>query len=89
MATTTVNYLPVHEIESWRFTPVQRRGGILQLLPGQGEDGYGDKISTDRMVRVESRWHRVYAICWSNAASHYIIKGGQKLYIRDCDFPTT
>jgi len=62
--------------------PVKRRGGILNLAPGQSEDGYGSKITTDTMVRLDNRLYRVYATCYSNVASHWIIKGGQKLHLR-------
>ena len=85
MTTTTIEY--VGQIQDWKLDPVPRRG-MMQLLPGQGPDGYGRKISTDRKIKVDDRWYRVYAICFSNAASHYIIKGGKNLYVRDCDFPT-
>ena len=63
--------------------PVKRRG-MLALSPGQNADCYGSKISTDRMVRFqgEKRLYRVYATCYSNAASHWIIRHGQTLHIR-------
>lgn len=66
--------------------PVPRRG-ILQLAPGQGADGYGDKISTDYVLRLDgdSRTYRVYAVCHSNVASFYVLKGGEKLFVRDAD----
>ena len=41
--------------------------------------GYGRKIPTDYMVKLDrgprSRWQRVYAICYSNVASHYVTAG--------------
>lgn len=54
------------------------------------EDGYGDKIPTDWqvMLRFESKWRKVYAVCFSNVASYYITVKKQDLYIRDSDFPT-
>ncbi|UOW66228.1 hypothetical protein vBAspABolek_03 [Aeromonas phage vB_AspA_Bolek] len=47
--------------------------------------GYGDKIRTDYMVQVgcAARWYRVYAMCWSNIASHYVMVKGQQLFIHD------
>jgi hypothetical protein len=50
---------------------------------GQGADGYGSKITTHRMLRFwgDSRLRRVYATCYSNAASHWIIYKGERLYI--------
>lgn len=62
--------------------PVKRRGGILQLLPGQDQFGYGSKITTDTMVRLDNRLYRVYATCYSNAASLWIVKDGKKLHLR-------
>lgn len=35
--------------------------------------GYGNKIPTRYMIRLaNNRWYRIYAKCWSNAASFYI-----------------
>ena len=47
---------------------------------GQSVEGYGRKISTDRMVKINSRFYRVYATCFSNVASYWIMKKGQKLF---------
>lgn len=44
--------------------------------------GYGRKIPTRFMVKVENRWHRVYAICFSNAASLYTVVGKKQLFIK-------
>jgi hypothetical protein len=62
--------------------PVQR--GKMQLLPGQGQDGYGEKITTDIMLKFsgDTRELRVYATCFSNAASHWIVYKGTKLWLR-------
>ena len=53
------------------------------MLPGQGVDGYGKKIATDRMVRYhgETLKYRVYATCYSNCASHWIVRKGVKLHL--------
>ena len=59
---------------------------------GRHVDGYGKKIATHRMIRFDDhpRLYRVYAVCFSNLASHYIIRKGEILYIRDSDLtPTT
>lgn len=66
--------------------PVERRG-ILQIAPGQSQMGYGKKISTDRMIKLpgDHRLRRVYAICYSNAASHYILKGGELYFLHGYD----
>ena len=39
---------------------------------GQTQSGYGSKLPTPYEVRRNGRWQRVYAICYSNAATHYI-----------------
>lgn len=63
--------------------PVKRRGGILGLLPGQSEDGYGKKITTDKKVQLpDGKTYRVYATCFSNVASHWIMKDKKVLYLR-------
>jgi len=62
----------------------QRQVGWQTLAPGQGEDGYGKKITTDIMLRFNShrRMYRVYCICFSNAGSNYITYKGQTLYLK-------
>lgn len=69
------------------FTAITRpvpRYGILQLAPGKSPTGYGKRISTDYMVKFEGdhRLYRVYAVCYSNSASHYIKRGGKTLFLR-------
>lgn len=63
--------------------PVPRRG-VLQLAPGQSAEGYGRKITTDIVLkfRGDTQERRVYATCFSNAASHWIIHHGTKLWLR-------
>lgn len=64
---------------------VARHGGILQQLPGQDQLGYGAKITTDRMVVFKDEpkvRYRVYCTCYSNAGSCWIIRKGQKLWLR-------
>jgi hypothetical protein len=50
--------------------------------------GYGSKLTTRHMVKVEGKrdiWRRVYAICYSNAASFFVIIDGKRVFIRDSD----
>lgn len=56
--------------------------GVPEMLPGQGDDGYGAKITTEREVRIGSRWHRVYATCYGNSASCWIMKQGKQFHLR-------
>jgi hypothetical protein len=58
--------------------PVARSGGALNLLPGQNEEGYGSKITTDKVLELEGRTYRIYATCFGNAPSLFIMKNGRK-----------
>jgi hypothetical protein len=57
----------------------------------QTASGYGRKLTTEYMVhiptsvsgRLADRAYRVYAICFSNVASFYIIRKGMTLFLRD------
>jgi len=54
------------------------------FFPGQGEDGYGRKITTDIILIFNGeskRKYRVYATCFSNCASHWITYQGQTLHL--------
>ena len=61
-------------------TPDGMRGTWLAVehkfctIPASGAtaSGYGSKLPTSHMLRVNNRWRRVYAICYSNAATLYI-----------------
>lgn len=50
--------------------------------------GYGSKIPTRFMLSMpgEKRKRRVYAVCYSNAASFYILLKGLKVFIHDYQF---
>lgn len=48
--------------------------------------GYGSKIPTDYTVFDGKRNRRVYAICYSNCASHYVLVKGEQLFIQDYRF---
>ena len=43
--------------------------------------GYGGKITTQYMIKVydENIWRRVYASCWANASSFWIMYKGEKV----------
>lgn len=66
------------------FTKPVKRYGPHHVLPGQLASGYGSKISTDYMVQFpgERIKYRVYMVCYSNAGSCYIVRRGEKLWIR-------
>ena len=48
------------------------------LLPGQKRGlvytstGFGKKIPTDRMIKYNNRWYRIYCCIFSNAGTCYI-----------------
>jgi hypothetical protein len=48
----------------------------------QTASGYGRKLTTAWVIRRkgETRWRRVYAVCFSSAASHYVLIKGQPRY---------
>jgi hypothetical protein len=43
--------------------------------------GYGADIPTAYRIRYGTRWHRVYAMQYGNAASVYIRKAGADLFL--------
>ena len=46
-------------------------------------NGYGSKIPTSYRVKLAGRWRRVYAICYSNAATLYVVVNGKPQYLND------
>ena len=53
--------------------------------------GYGRKLTTRFVLRIQgltntpARWYRVYCVCYSNAGSHYILRGGTMVFLRDSE----
>lgn len=43
--------------------------------------GYGNKLQTRYKLKHKNKLKRVYAICYSNVASHYILENGNKLFL--------
>ena len=39
---------------------------------------YGNRLPTSYCIRIGKRWHRVYAICYSNTSIFYIRWGGKR-----------
>ena len=75
-----VNYLG--DIKGDTFT--LERTSVYPL--NRRQDGYGDKLPTQYKVHFGKRKYRVYAICWSNVASHYILIQGERYFLHDYDF---
>jgi hypothetical protein len=46
--------------------------------------GYGKRLRSPRMIRLhgETRWRRVYVVCYSNAGSAYVVIKGEPHYLR-------
>ena len=59
-------------------TEVKRDG---EHYTGANEEGYGSNIKSPYMIKYDNRWRRVFAVCWSNAASHFIKEGSKKMYL--------
>lgn len=55
----------------------------------RSSSGYGRKIPTQYTVvsPSDNRTRRVYAICFSNAASFYCLSYGKMLFLQDWRFP--
>ena len=48
----------------------------------RSRDGYGGKLTTPYIVRcADGRERRVWAMCYGNAASHYIIVDGREVLL--------
>jgi len=83
--TTTIQY--VDSIGPYTLRRSMPKGARRTMwgtfYPGQGADGYGRKISTDIVLRFEgeTRPRRVYATCFSNAATHWIVYKGATYYL--------
>ena len=45
---------------------------------GRTVSGYGSKLPTPYMIRIGSRWYRVYVACYSNAGSAYVTVAGER-----------
>lgn len=45
--------------------------------------GYGGKLSTSKMIKINGRWHRIYVMCYSNSGSAYVLVKGEIIFIRE------
>ena len=70
-----------HDISNWVYDPPKAQSPF-GLLPGQGADGYGHKITTEYKVFYKGRLRRIYATCISNAAAYWIVCCNEKLHLR-------
>jgi len=49
--------------------------------------GYGPKLATRYWVRLgsETRWRKVWAVCYGNAASFYCVVKGEDVYLSETE----
>lgn len=70
-------------IVATRQTPTPRGGRTV--------DGYTVRAGapTGLLVRLEgeSRWRRVYCVCFSNVGTCFLRMRGREYLVSDCDFP--
>ena len=63
------------------------RYGPWGLIKGKSQTGYGSKVPSDYMILFDgdpaNRWYRVYVAIYSNCGTCYVIRGGEKLIVRD------
>ena len=65
-----------------RYTvPAVKRIETQAPRSGQTASGYGKQIPTRYLLHIDGRWRRVYAMCYSNAATCYIFKNGKKIIV--------
>lgn len=62
-----------------------RRTAWGTYYPGQNMEGYGSKITTDYILTYKGRKYRVYATCFSNAASYWVTVKGEKTHLPPFD----
>lgn len=52
---------------------------------GANASGYGPKIRTSYMVRINNRNHRLYCMCWSNSGTLWVkVKGNKYIFHEHC-----
>jgi len=77
--TAALNHGADGEIEL-THSPVQTRGPLGQL-PGQDENGYGEKITLPWTVQYAGRRRRVYCTQRGNAGTWWFMHGGRKMTV--------
>ena len=84
MTEIKIKYLEEHFTNYTVDVEVPRR---RKYSPGT----YGDKIATAYVVnfRQPAKKCRVYATCYSNVASHWVTRKGQRYHLQSWDFERT
>mgnify|MGYP005867172001 CR=1 FL=1 len=74
---TQVNYAAIDFNKDAIYSPLRHhRLGLMET-----STGCGSKLRTPYKVPYKGRVRRVYAICYGNAATMYIVYKGQRLVI--------
>lgn len=48
---------------------------------GQSASGYGAKVPTRHMVKINGRWRRVYVMQYANSGSAYVVLNGVDTFL--------
>lgn len=83
--TTNRNNLTDHqwiELPSWRvdIDTLERRDAVKVPI-NKHKNGYGSKINTGRQVFYAGRWRVVWARCYSNAATLYLLHKNKEVVL--------
>jgi hypothetical protein len=54
---------------------------ITEAPANRSVTGYGPKVPTRYMVRIGTRWHRVYMAQYGNSGSAYVVLDGSDYYL--------
>ena len=73
----TPYYLDEALVTARKLTPVPSSG--------QTRQGYGGRLPTGWMLRIDGRWHRVRVMCWSNSGTAYVERAGKRLLLGSYD----
>lgn len=68
-------------IEHTDPTLVSNHRTTLVVPRSPSRSGYGRKLPTRYMLDYSGRSHRVYAMCYGNSSSSYILHKGKELFL--------
>lgn len=81
MDTTKTVMLPNGDQIELTHSPIRTRVGPLGLLPGQGDDGYGEKIALPWIGMYAGKRRRVYCAQFGNSESWWFLHQGQRVHL--------
>ena len=71
-------YLNPEAIQEVRNTPIP--------WSRRTSSGYGKNMPTERLIKIENRWHRVRVTCYGNASTAFIRYRGKDICLYDTTF---